>query len=479
MAINLPATKGIYYKAFIDEWAKIQAVYGGDSAIKEAGETYLPKLSGQTPKEYDAYLARGCFFNAFARTVQGLGGAIVRKEPVLKVPKRIDDILPAVSLTNESIQEVIKLTVGNVLQYSYYGILVDMPPEDQSTLDAVPYFALYTAASILNFRTEQVGSESKLVMLCLAEDTYKESAENRFELELKERVRVLEIIDNALTVNLYEKDSSGKDEVWNPIQDEIIPKIKGKPVDCIPFVFFGSVTNSPVPSSPPLLDLADLNIKHWQVSTDYYHGLHYCALPTPWAAGFNAGDNLYIGAMKAWISDNPNAQCGYLEFSGAGLQAIEKALDRLEAQMAVMGARMLEEQKKAAEAADTVRMRYSGDTATLSTIVTCVEQGMMKALNYLGMWMGLPDVYCEVGLNRDFVAQMLDPQQITALLQSWQSGGISLDTFLYNLQVGEVLPADVTIEDEKLRIEASTPFQNEGPVDEFGNPIDMDQFGEA
>jgi hypothetical protein len=463
----LPATKGIYYNSFLGEWAKIEAVYGGDSAIKNAATLYLPQLTGQSKTEYDAYLTRGCFFNAFARTTQGLSGAITRKEPVIETIPRVEEVLSSVSLANESVQEVIKITVDNVLQFGYFGILVDMPvlPEG-AVVNKDPYFAMYPASTILNFRTRQEGSETKLELLCLAEVAHVQDSENRFNLIAQERVRVLEIIDNALIVKLYKKEQSTTNtETWSQEGDDIIPKIKGKPIDFIPFVFFGAISNNPIPTSPPLIDLADLNIKHWQVSTDYYHGLHYCALPTPWAAGFAVGTNLYIGAMKAWVSENPEARCGYLEFSGEGLGAIEKALSRLEAQMAIMGARMLEEQKKAAEAADTVRMRYSGDTATLSSIVTSVEQGMIKAIDLLGLWMGIDTMETEVHLNRDFVAQKLEATDITALLQSWQAGAISLDTFLYNLQVGEVLSADTTIEDEKAKVEEekNKNFENKPP----------------
>lgn len=471
MSELLPATKGLYHKQFLSEWAKIQAVYGGDAAMKVASTLYLPKLSGQSPTEYEAYLARGRFFNAFARTVQGLSGAITRKEPVIKTNPRVDELLPKISLANESIQEVIKITVDNVLEYGYFGILVDMPElaPGATAADGEPYFALYPASTILNFRTVQVGSENKLALLCLSETAFEVSTENKFEMISKERVRVLELIEGKLVVRVYEKDnqaSSSQKEVWNQVDKDILPTIKGKSIDFIPFVFFGAISNNPVPTSPPLLDLADLNIKHWQVSTDYYHGLHYCALPTPWAAGFGKASELYLGALKAWVSEDPQARCGFLEFTGQGLQAIEKALDRLEAQMAIMGARMLEEQKKAAEAADTVRMRYSGDTATLSTIVTSVEQGITKAIEYLAVWKALPEAKTEVHLNRDFVSQKLEAADIAALLQSWQAGGISLDTFLYNLQVGEILPADTTIDEEKMRIEANKSFTSNLPPEE-------------
>jgi hypothetical protein len=454
----LPNTQGIYHKAMVQKWAKIETISAGEDAIKAAGEIYLPKLSGQNQVDYDAYKSRGAFFNAFGRTTTGLTGAIIRKEPTIKTNPTVDNLLPSITLAGESIQEVIRMVTQDVISFGYYGILVDMPPVAEGVVSmANPYFAMYSAGSILNFETVQEGSENKLIMLALAEKVYKKNPENPFELVAIDQVRVLAIEDGILVVRVYQKDmNETRQELWKQIDEDIFPKIRGKNVDFIPFVFFGAVSNNPVPTEPPLMDLANLNIKHWQVTVDYYHGLHYCAMPTPWASGFPSSTELYIGAQKAWISEDPGAQCGFLEFTGQGLSAIVAALDKLEFQMVIMGARMLEEQKKAAEAAETVQMRYSGDTATLSSIVTSVEQGILKAIDLVGKWLGV-EANTEVHLNRDFVAARLSAGDITALLQTWMSGGCSIDTFLYNLQAGEVLPADVTIEQEKKKIKAEAP----------------------
>jgi hypothetical protein len=42
---------------------------------------------------------------------------------------------------------------------------------------------------------------------------------------------------------------------------------------------------------------------------------------------------------------------------------------------------------------------------------------------------------------------------MSSLMGAWQSGGISHDTFLFNMKKGEILPPDITIEDEKGLIE--------------------------
>ncbi|MFA6446575.1 MAG: hypothetical protein WCW14_05005, partial [Candidatus Paceibacterota bacterium] len=88
-----PDTKGRYYKLFANKWQKIAAILGGEEVIKESGSTYCPKLSGQDATEYQAYIDRGTFFNAFARTVAGMNGAIIRKEPTIKTVETVNKLL--------------------------------------------------------------------------------------------------------------------------------------------------------------------------------------------------------------------------------------------------------------------------------------------------------------------------------------------------------------------------------------------------
>lgn len=453
MAIK-PDTEGVFYKMYKDIWLRISAVVSGEQAIKQQAETLLPRLTGQSDPEYKAYLNRGYFFNAFARTSDGLTGAVMRKEPVFKLDSSLKDIVDNVTLANESVQEVSRLLVQNLIEYGYYGILVDMPLDAE--VDSKPYFSLYAPTAILNHRHTKMGSEYKLTFLTLMETVDEPDPDDEFSTIQKLQVRALFLEDESekLLVRTYRKtESSAKDE-WEQFGEDIIPTIRGQRLDYIPFVFFGAVTNSPNPSDPPLGDLANANIKHWQVSVDYFHGLHYCAIPTPWAAGFgDSSTELSVGGERAWMSSDPQAKCGYLEFTGAGLAAIEKALSRLESQMAVLGARMLEEQKRAAETAETLKIRYSGDSATLSSIVTNVEQGLEKALKLAAKWLGRDDIKVQVTMNKEFVSTKLTPEELTALVGARQQNSISLETFLYNLQTGGILSPDDTIEAEKARIE--------------------------
>lgn len=451
------------YTVWEKDWITIETLLAGERALKDQGETYLPRLTGQDSSEYAKYIQRSSLFNATSRTLQGLVGAVIRKEANINTDKANMELLNSITLARQSIHEVIRITVERILAYGFFGILVDMPP-GENTNGAIPYLALYNARSILNWRTEIAGTEEKLVMLTLLEKVSEQGADE-FEVKEVEQIRhcFIDPTSKKYTQQIYRKDEKG--ENWVAYQDPIIPVRRGISSDEIPFVFFNALSASPDPTKPPLLDLANMNIKHWQISADYYHGLHFCAMPTPWAAGFALGQgDLYIGAEKAWVTDNADAKCGFLEFTGQGLQALEKSLDKIEKLMAVIGARLLEEQKMGVEAARAIELRTSGDAATLVSIVSAAEEGIGRVMKFLDEWRTGSVSKTEIEMNRSFVSQKLTSQDLTALLQAVQAGQISQDTFLYNLQAGEVLPPDRTIEEEK-KIIAS-----EAPKEDFNNP---------
>ena len=121
--------------------------------------------------------------------------------------------------------------------------------------------------------------------------------------------------------------------------------------------------------------------------------------------------------------------------------------------MATVGARLLESQRPGVESEETVRLRSSGDSASLSDISKNIGDGLTDVLGYVGSWLGVPAKECSVSLSKDFLSTRLSSQDVTALLGALQAGAISTDTFIFSLQQGEILPDGRTIEEEKELIE--------------------------
>src|SRR5204863_8164316 len=144
----------------------------------------------------------------------------------------------------------------------------------------------------------------------------------------------------------------GKRE-WKLVET-LVPLRLGKPLPLLPFVFHGPRHAQPRIEKLPLADIIAVNLDHYRLDADYKHGIHFTALPTAWVSGFPMSASLQIGSKAAWMTDTIGATAGFLEFTGQGLQTFERAMDRDEKLLSVLGSRLLESQKKVGETAQAI-----------------------------------------------------------------------------------------------------------------------------
>jgi hypothetical protein len=447
-------SKHSQYSTREKQWARCRDAVEGQDAIKAKTTRYLPMLSGQDTLEYDSYLNRALFFGAAGRTVDGLTGAVFRKQYVLEYPESKKPELDDITEESSSVDVLLRRTLREVLTVGRLGLLVDATPEDEG--DTRVYVSQYIAENILNWRMQRVNGKNTLVFLTLRE-TYEDSGDDEFERVLRDQIRVcwLSGQDGQIIYNqaVYRKPKNKDQFIQHSVST---PKRNGKTLDFIPFKFINATHDEPNPVKPPLLDIVDVNLSHFRTSADLEHGAHYTALPTPVLSGFNTKKTYRIGSGTAWVTENPQGRAVYLEYTGQGLQALRDIKQDKEAQMAVLGARMLEQQKRTAETAETHRIRSAAESGPLAATVGVAEEALTQILRWHCEWSGASDAQVaeiELMLNKDFISTRMSAQDLTALMQARQAGEISQDTFLHNLKQGEILPDDTSIEDEKDNIE--------------------------
>jgi hypothetical protein len=198
-----------------------------------------------------------------------------------------------------------------------------------------------------------------------------------------------------------------------------------------------------------------VNLDHYRLNADFKHGVHFTALPTAWVSGFDNGSTLRIGSSTAWVTETVGATAGFLEFMGHGLNTFEKAMDRDERLMAVLGSRLLESNKKVGETAEAIELRQTGEHSILSNIATSVSESLSQVLRWAYWWNSTEespdDVTTEqvtVELNTDFSTKGLSAQDIQSIVAAWQAGAISRETMSDLFRRGEVLPEGRSSEEE-------------------------------
>lgn len=446
-------TPSAYYASMLEKWERCRDAAEGEDAIKGKGTAYLPTLDihKTRPEKYAEYLLRATFYPAFGRTVQGLVGAVFQKKITVNVPPGIEDHTDDITRAGETLETFGYGTLIEKLITGRYGILVDMAAEG-----GVPYWIRWRAEAILSVQRQRVEGIEILTRVILQEST-ELPGDDEFTAKYVDQIRVLELLEKRYQVRLYrredEKENSG--EYIPHIPDgqeahEAIPLRRAAPLPFIPFVL-------PDDQKPPLLDLAGVNLSHYRNSADFEHGLHQTGIPIPWIAGSTAekGKPLLAGP-DAWIEVAEGGKVGIIQADGALLGALVQAMESKQKTMAMLGARLLEEQPRTQDTATAVRMRHGGEHATLRTEAGMVEADLSRALKMHAWWYGteanLADVEATVELNKDFLPEPMNPQMLRELVAAVMSDSISAETFYFNLQRGEITRPGVEFEDEKAAI---------------------------
>jgi hypothetical protein len=451
------------YLERLPQWQRARDVLSGEDRVKAAGTLYLPRLDSQSDEEYAAYTMRASFFNATARTAEGYVGQIFRKTPVVKLPASGPMAAPMtafvadVDMQGRTLLGYARDIVGEVVSLGRAGTLVDWDDGEGRA-----YLAAYAAESILNWREERHGGRNLLTLVVLSEFGHSEAAgDDEFSSKQVEQLRVLRLSPDQsgameYSVEIWRQVKQKRGEpVWT-LMERFVPRRAGKALALIPFVFHGPTHARAACEKLPLGDVIVLNLDHYRLDADYKHGVHFTALPTPWASGFDKESILKIGAQSAWQADQPGATAGFLEFTGKGLSTFENAMSRDEGLMAVLGARLLEQQKMVGESAQAIALRHAGHDSVLATLALSVSGSLTVALRWLVWWHGLAESPLALGeddallaLNTDFSTSSLGAREIREIVLAWEAGAISHDTLLDVFRRGEVLPDGRSNEEEK------------------------------
>jgi hypothetical protein len=459
------------YTKFSEQWERESDCYDGGDAVKNKGQLYLPRLESHKKEggaeRYMAYRKRALFYNATARTVDGLAGAVFQKEPKIEASPQIESHWNDVTLQGVSAELAMLYAVRRVLLQGRYGILVDWA-------DDRPFWQAYQAPQITDWAVEQIDGRPTLVMVTLKEEFEKDADTRTSEVQY----RTLELNRSQAGGSLVYVNRVHRkiDNTWKVV-DEKIPVRRGAALDFIPFVFFGSSNTDPDVERSPSIDLVDVNLSHYRTSADLEHGLHFVGTPQLVViGGINPqGKPLAFGSGSAILLPI-GGDAKILQADGELLGALERADERKRKMMAVLGAKLLEEQPAGNETATAVQLRHAGEHATLRTVANAIERGFSDLVRIHEWWAGFgviePDKSkARVELNKDFFAIKMDAQTLQAWVAALQAEAISFETFWQGLIDGEWARPGVTAEEEKKQIEEEAPPEPDMMIGPLGQPI--------
>jgi hypothetical protein len=417
----------------LPKWTLIRDCVEGQSAIKNAKETYLPRpnkadTSEENQERYNAYIERAVFYNATRRTLDGLVGQVFTRDPKAELPKGLEILLQDVDGGGVVLNQQAKRCLSEVMSYGRAGLLVDFPetvaPASKSDLEngyIRPTVSLYFPWSIINWRTITKGARV-LLSLVVLEETYIKK-DDGFEVTVGKMWRVLRLVDDVYRIDEYLEE-----DFETPNRTTIPKDSSGKELSEIPFQFVGAVNNDTELDFPPLFDLAALNVAHYRNSADYEESCFIVGQPTPYLTGLS--ENWVTGVLKGSVQLGSRSAIPLPEGGNAGLLQVNpnsmpfEAMGHKERQMVALGAKLVQE-KSVQRTLGEAQLEEAAESSILSTAAKNVSSAYTAALKLATKFSGDGSDTLIYELNTDFPASRMTPEERAQLMAEWQGGGIA------------------------------------------------------
>lgn len=441
----------------VERSAICNACMGSTATMREEGTTYLPIEAAESEKAWESRRDRSSFFPAFRKAIQTMVGKPFSYPITIgdDVPSQLRGWFENVDLTGRDLDTFSRDVFSQALIDGITWVAVDYPKvpqgatlEDENRMGARPYLIHIPLASMLGWRTETVGGRPVLTQVRWAEAVevpdgeFGVKAENRVRVWGRGEVRTYSDTGNGL---MFDPDLSG------PVTLQEIPVVA---------VYTGR--NGFWTATPPLEDLAWANVTHWQSSSDQRHVLHVARVPL-----LGADEDMRVNPAAPVVVGPDRLIVGlkglrFVEHSGAAIAAGRQDLLDIEDQMRRMAGELLARTAGDKTATETSLEAMEG-ASQLKRWVWNFQDSMEEVLRLMAAWVGERQGG-SIEIDTDWDDDALAADMLGALTSAAQSGLISKDTYLWNLQNAELLPPGRTIEDEKSMMDIEPPQSMPGSV---------------
>ena len=429
-------------------WQLAGALLGGTDAMRAAGEAYLPKWPAEESESYVDRLKTAVLFPAYQRTVSTLTGKPFSKPLTLgeDVPESLQGYAENIDLEGRNLHTFAADIMEGALGLGLALILVDYPqrPEgvmtlaDEQALGLRPYFVRIHPMQMLGWKKRKVAGEWALAQFRFMETV--EVDDGQYGTVEIEQVRVLE----PGRWETHRKNDKGE---WLLHQEGVTT------LDYIPLaVAYGQRTGF-MTAKPPLLEMAHLNVAHWQSASDQQTVLHVARVPILAAVGVDDTFGLVVGAKSA-VKLPLDGDLKFVEHTGKAIEAGAADLKDLEERMRQAGAELLVIDNKLT--ATQVSSENAVGMCALQRIGESVEDALDQAMQMLADWIGEPEGG-HVTLFKDYAAGSLS-DATTQMIKDWVATGLlSKEAAFGELQRRGAISADLVWEDIKDQMDAEGP----------------------
>lgn len=427
-------------------------VLDGLDALRDKASTYNPKLPRETPQNYQIRLSLAELTNLLGFAVRASEGLITAKPPQLEdaispelraIAADVDGFGTGLSVWLRSVVRAM-LAEGGVVAVVSTPVRVGQRPNrlEERELQLRPYVVLYRIADVMSPRFQRIGGKQVLTQLVLRERV--EEPSGLYGMKVTTQYRVLRRLSRGQHVVLVLRENERGEFVRVGTPDVLES-------DELPVVEFSAMpADGFAKAPPPVVDLADLTLSHWRISTDRRWAMRQTCFPWLVRIGYvDDGQGTAVGPSEA-LDLPPGGDAKFIAPSDTAMQPTRDELTDIERRAAAFSLSFLAgEHPGADQTATAANIDQEGQDAGLAAIIVSLRDALNKLFAVFDELLGNAPRDSYVQMPTKLRGLRRDPAFVRLVLDTWKEGGLPLEAMLYALKQGE-LPDDFDIEQAAL-----------------------------
>lgn len=432
--------------AMRQDWAIVAPLMGGTAAMRAAGKALLPQYPAEEDDAYRDRLSLSTLLPAYAETISNNTSRVFAEPLQLgdDVPEAIAELCEDVDLAGNDLNTFAVEFFRDGLSHGLCHVFVEYPRADalqtladEQAVGVRPYAVLVKPERVLGWRVEG----GKLAQVRFTESI--EVADGEFGVKAVEQIRVLE---PGLWRTYRRPEKGGQ---W------VIHEEGQTSLDYIPWVTFYAGRTGMMTAKPPLLELAHLNVKHWQSQSDQDNLLHVARVPLLFMFTDDEQFRLVISAGSATRMPK-DGDAKYVEHTGAAITAGRESLQDLIEEMRMAGAKLLQKDKQQTKTAAQANEEAAQELSPLARLANQFADCIAQMLQIFADYRGLPEGGT-VEMRGNFDADFVPEVSLPLLLNMASAGKLSDETLFAEMQRRGVISDEYNWQEEQERLSAQGP----------------------
>ena len=438
------STPNLDYGNMVEAWDINDALMGGTLYMRQLGEQYLPRWPKEDREDYKKRLAVATLLPAYEETIKQNIGRVFA-EPIKlaeNVPDQLREYAKNFDLEGTRLDVWAQAFFGLAMQYGLSHALVDYPRVDtekvktkaeEKATGARPYVTMLNPRQVIGWKSKMVDGKVVLTALRIKEVVVEDGDD--FGQTKVEQIRYL--TPGKVEIYRKAKDADGAAnwalfDGWQTSRQDIT------------LVTLYTKRTGFMCGSPPLLNMALLNIKHWQSQSEQDNILHVARVPLLTVFGLEEGQELVIGSSSATsFSDRQRQGLEYVEHTGSSIDAGKESLAELVEQMRQAGAKLLRTENTSTKSVDQTSEEKMQEQSPLYTMATSLEDAIDNILQIMAEYIGEAEGgNVDVRTELDVESKEFNPPAAMAIQSLRQGGDLRRIDAIKALQKLNLIDAD-------------------------------------